>query len=156
MANEAKAAKAKVDKTPKHNTGPDAPGMGSIMPDAKRQHTGKPGDTLPSAGDLSGTLIYMGTDMMPSVNEANPAMRLCAARHQVGHSCPRGPACKMIHDLDITNWPNATFAKWSALVDQTPGLDWNCKVVDPAKVSARSTKLAASLLAGATAAKTKK
>jgi hypothetical protein len=62
----------------------------------------------------------------------------------------------MIHDLDITKWPIATFAKWSALVDQTPGLDWNRKVVDPAKVSARSTKLAASSLAGATAVKAKK
>jgi hypothetical protein len=62
----------------------------------------------------------------------------------------------MIHDLDITKWPDATFAKWSALVDQTLGLDWNHKVVDPTYVSARSTKLAASSLTGATTAKATK
>ena len=52
----------------------------------------------------------------------------------------------MIHDLDITKWPDATFARWNALVEQTPNLEWNRKVVDPAKVSARSTKLASSVL----------
>jgi hypothetical protein len=130
--------------------------MGLITPDAKCQHTGKPDDALPLADDLSGTLIYTGNNMMPSVKEANPAMWLCTARHRVGRNCPRGSACKMIHDLDITKWPDATFAKWSALVDQTPGLDWNCKVVDPAKVSARSTQLATSSLAGAAAIKAKK
>ena len=61
----------------------------------------------------------------------------------------------MIHNLDITKWPDATFAKWSTLVDQTPGLDWNRKVVDPAKVSACSTKLTASSHAGAAAIKAK-
>jgi hypothetical protein len=94
--------------------------------------------------------------MMPSINEANPAMRLCAACHRVGRNCPRSSACKMIHNLDITNWPDTIFAKWSAFVDQTPGLNWNCKVIDPAKVSAHSTKLAVSSLAGATAIKAKK
>ena len=57
--------------------------------------------------------------MMPTVNEANPAMRLCAARHRIGRNCPRGNLCKMIHDLDIDKWPDATFAKWAALVDKT-------------------------------------
>jgi hypothetical protein len=57
MANEAKAAKAKVEKTSKHNAGIDAPGTGLITPDAKLQHTGKPGNALPSADNLSGTLI---------------------------------------------------------------------------------------------------
>jgi hypothetical protein len=61
----------------------------------------------------------------------------------------------MINDLHITKWPDATFAKWSALVDQTPALEWIRKVVDPAKVIARNTKLAASSLASATAAKAK-
>jgi hypothetical protein len=56
----------------------------------------------------------------------------------------------MIHDLDITKWPDATFAKWSALVDQNPTLEWNRKVVDPAKVSACSAKLTTSSLAGTT------
>ena len=56
----------------------------------------------------------------------------------------------------VTKWPDATFGKWSVLVDQTPGLDWNCKVVDPTKVSARSTKLIASSLTAATAAKATK
>jgi hypothetical protein len=93
--------------------------------------------------------------MMPSVNEANPAMRLCAARQRVGHNCPQGSTCKMIHDLDITKWPDATFAKWSALVDQTPGLDWNRKVVNPVKVSAHSSRLSLSSLASVTASKAK-
>ena len=92
---------------------------------------------------------------MPSVYEANPAMRLCATRQRVGHNCPRGSTCKMIHDLDITKWPNVTFAKWSALVDQTPGLDWNRKVFDPIKVAACSSKLTLSSLASMTAAKAK-
>ena len=61
----------------------------------------------------------------------------------------------MIHDLDITKWPDATFARWHALVDQTPNLKWNRKVVDPAKVSARSTKLASSALSHSSMAKHK-
>ena len=61
----------------------------------------------------------------------------------------------MIHDLNITKWPDTTFAKWSALVNQTPGLDWNRKVFDPIKVSACSSKLALSSLTSTTAAKAK-
>ena len=61
----------------------------------------------------------------------------------------------MIHDLDITKWPDATFTKWSALVDQTPGLDWNHKVVDPVKVVARSPKLTSSSLTISATAKAK-
>ena len=155
MADEAKTARSKIDKAPKRTAGPDSSAMGFTSADAKRQSTGKPVDTTPLADDLSGTLIYTGTDMMPSVNEANPSMRLCAACQRVGRNCPRGSTCKMIHDLDITKWPDATFAKWSALVDQTPGLDWNRKVVDPVKVSARMSKLASSSLSSATAAKAK-
>ena len=155
MADEAKTARSKLDKAPKRTAGLDSSAMGFTAADAKRQRTGKPVDTTPSADDLSGTLIYSGTDMMPSVNEANPAMRLCAARQRVGRNCPRGSTCKMIHELDITKWPDATFAKWSALVDQTPGLDWNRKVVDPVKVSARMSKRASSSLSGTTAAKAK-
>ena len=89
---------------------------------------------------------------MPSVNEANPALRLCASRHRDGKHCPRGPSCKMIHDLDITKWPDTTFARWSALVENTPTLDWNPRVVDPAKLSARSAKLASSALSLASTA----
>jgi hypothetical protein len=155
MADEAKTARSKIDKAPKRPVGPDSSAMGLTSLDAKRQRSGKPADITPSADDLSGTLIYTGSDMMPSVNEANPAMRLCAARQRVGRNCPRGSTCKMIHDLDITKWPDATFAKWSALVDQTPGLDWNRKVVDPVRVSARMSKLASSSLSSATAAKAK-
>jgi ABC-type cobalamin/Fe3+-siderophores transport system ATPase subunit len=59
----------------------------------------------------------------------------------------------MIHDLDITKWPNATFAKWLALVDQTPGLDWHCKVIDPIKVAACRSKLALSSHSSITKAK---
>ena len=61
----------------------------------------------------------------------------------------------MIHDLDIAKWPDATFTKWSALVNQTPALEWNQKVVDPAKVAAHMTKLAATSLAGTTGTKAK-
>jgi hypothetical protein len=61
----------------------------------------------------------------------------------------------MIHDLDISKWPEATFAKWSVLIEKTPGLDWNRKVVDPTKVSARISKLSASTLASVAAGKAK-
>ena len=61
----------------------------------------------------------------------------------------------MIHDLDISKWPEATFAKWSVLMEKTPGLEWNRKVVDPAKVSARISKLSASMLASAAAGNAK-
>ena len=55
----------------------------------------------PETHDLSGMLIYTGTNMMPLVNEANPPMLLCAARHCMGRNCPGGTSGKMIHDLDI-------------------------------------------------------
>jgi hypothetical protein len=155
MADEARVARSKVDKTPKRTSRPNASALGFTSPDAKRQRSGKPADTTPSADDLSGTLIYTGTDMMPSINEANPAMRLCAARQRVGRNCPRGSTCKMIHDMDITKWPDATFTKWSALVNQTSGLDWNRKVVDPVKVSACMSRIASSSLSSATATKAK-
>jgi hypothetical protein len=129
--------------------------MGFAAPDHKRQRNSKPGDSTPSPDDLSGTLVYTGSDMMPTVSEANPSLRLCAARQRVGRSCPRGTSCMMIHDLDITKWPDATFAKWSALIDKTPALEWNRKVVEPAKISARTAKLSASSLASATAGKPK-
>ena len=93
---------AKLDKAPKHTTWPDLIGVWLVTPDTKRQRTGKAHDIAPSADDLSGTLIYMGTNMMPSVNEANTTMRLCAVRQRVRCNCPCGSTCKMIHDLDIT------------------------------------------------------
>ena len=61
----------------------------------------------------------------------------------------------MIHDLDITKWLGATFAKWSARIDKTPALEWNRKVVEPTKVSARTAKLSTSSLASATAGRSK-
>ena len=61
----------------------------------------------------------------------------------------------MSHDLDVTKWPDATFAKWAALVDQTPGLNWNWKVVNLSKVTARSSKLASSSLVSSATAKAK-
>ena len=61
----------------------------------------------------------------------------------------------MIHDMDITKWPDATFAKWAALVYRMPALEWNRKVVDPAKVSTRSAKLSASSLTNASVSKAK-
>ena len=126
-----------------------------MTPDTKRQRGQRPGDTTPSADDLGGTLIYTGSDMMPTVNESTPSLRLCEARQRLGRHCPRGTACLMIHDTDISKWPDATFAKWAALVDKTPALEWNRKVVDPAKVSARSAKLSALSLTNASATKAK-
>ena len=61
----------------------------------------------------------------------------------------------MIHNTDITKWPDATFTKWAALVDKTPALDWNRKVVDPANISACSAKLSASSLTSASTTKAK-
>jgi hypothetical protein len=61
----------------------------------------------------------------------------------------------MIHDTDVTKWPDATFVKWAALVDKMPALNWNRKVIDPVKVSARSTKLSASSLTNTSASKAK-
>jgi hypothetical protein len=61
----------------------------------------------------------------------------------------------MIHDLDISKWPEATFAKWSAPIKKTPDLEWNRKVIDPAKVTTRISKLSASSLASAATGKAK-
>ena len=44
----------------------------------------------------------------------------------------------MIHDLDISKWPDDTFAKWSSFIYQTPALDWNWKIVDLAKVTSQN------------------
>ena len=85
----------------------------------------------------------------------NLSLCLCATRQCVGRHCPRSALCMMIHDMDITKWPDATFTKWAALVNKTPALDWNRKVVNPAKVSARSAKLSASSLTNASASKAK-
>jgi hypothetical protein len=155
QADEAKAAKAKLDKTPKRTASLDHHGLGLITPDTKRQRGSKPGDITPSGDDLNGTLVYTGTDMMLTVNETNLSLYLCAARQRVGRHCPRDASCMMIHNMDITKWPDATFAKWAALVDRTPALDWNQKVVNPAKVAARSSKLSTSSLTNASASKAK-
>ena len=61
----------------------------------------------------------------------------------------------MIHDLDIAKWPDATSVKCSVLVNQTPALEWNQKVVDPAKVSACIAKLSETSLNDATGTKAK-
>jgi hypothetical protein len=144
-----------LDRTPKRSASLDPLGAGLITPDPKRQRGSKPTDATPTNDDLNGTLVYSGTDMMPTVNETNLSLRLCAARQRVGRHCPRGASCMMIHDTDITKWPDTTFAKRAALVDRTPTLDWNRKVVDPAKVAAHSSKLSASSLANASASKAK-
>jgi hypothetical protein len=88
QADKAKATKNKLDKAPKRNAGSDTSGLGVITPDTKRQHIGKPGNAVPSTDNLFGTLIYKGTDMMPTVNEANPTLHLCAGRHCMGCNCP--------------------------------------------------------------------
>ena len=143
QSDDLKQAKSKLDR--QKRIAPADTQKSHAASDTKRA---RPSVATPTADDLAGTLIFKGRpdEMMPSVNEPNPALRLCASRHRDGKHCPRGPSCKMIHDLDITKWPDATFARWNALVEQTPNLEWNRKVVDPAKVSARSTKLASSVL----------
>ena len=70
QAGEAKTARAKLDKTPKRPAGTDTSGAGLIMPDSKCQRISKNYDATPSADKLTGTLIYTGADMMPSVNKA--------------------------------------------------------------------------------------
>jgi hypothetical protein len=45
----------------------------------------------------------------------------------------------MIHNMDISKWPDSTFAKWLALVNKIPALEWNHKVIDPAMVSASAS-----------------
>jgi hypothetical protein len=99
QADEAKVARTKLDKTSTRPTGTDASGARLITPDSKSQRVGKTNDNAPAINDLMGTLIYTGADMMPSVNETNPALRLCAACQRVGRNCPWGAICKMIHDL---------------------------------------------------------
>jgi hypothetical protein len=84
QADEAKATKAKLDKVPKCTAGHDPLGSGLVTPDTKRQRGSKPADITPSSDDLNGTLIYTGTDMMPTVNETNLSLRLCAARQCMG------------------------------------------------------------------------
>ena len=155
LHDEAKTAKAKLNRAPKRIASNDNAGTGFVTPNPKCQRNGKPGDTAPSPDDLPGTLVYTRSDMMPTTSKANPSLCLCAARQHVRRNCPGGTSCMMIHDLDIAKWPNATFAKWSALVDKTPALEWNRKVIDPAKVLSGTAKLSASSLAGATTAKSK-
>jgi hypothetical protein len=155
QADEAKATKAKLDKAPKCSAGHDPLDLGIITPDTKHQQGSKPSDSTPSSDDLNGTLVYTDTDMMLTVNESNLSLCLCAARQRVGRHCPRGAACMMIHDTDVTKWLHATFTEWAALVDKTPALDWNQKVVNPAKVSTRSAKLSALSLTNASASKAK-
>jgi hypothetical protein len=138
QANKAKTAKAKLDKAPKRSASNDHDGTGLVTPDSRRQRGPKPGEFTPSSDDLNGTLIYTGTNMTPTINKSNLSLRLCATRQRVGCHCPRGALCMMIHDMDITKWPDATFAKWAALVDKTLSLDWNQNVVDPANVSTSS------------------
>ena len=58
QANEAKAVRAKLDKTPKRPTGTDTSGTELITPDSKHQHIGKTNDAAPSIDNLTGTLIY--------------------------------------------------------------------------------------------------
>lgn len=69
QADEAKAARTKLNKTTKRPAGTNTSGAGLITPDSKRQHVGKTNDTAPALNDLTCTLIYLGTDMMPSFNE---------------------------------------------------------------------------------------
>jgi hypothetical protein len=155
QADEAKTTKAKLDKAPKHTASHNPLGSGVITPNTKRQRGLKPSNATLSSDDLNGTFVYTGNDMMPTVNESNLSLRLCTARQRIGRHCPHDASCMMIHNMDITKWPDATFAKWAALVDKTPALDWNRKVVGPAKISACSAKLSASSLANASASKAK-
>jgi hypothetical protein len=141
--------------TPKHTAGHDHTCTGLMTPDTIHQQGLKPGNASPSSNNLNSTLVYSGTNMMPTINESNLSLRLCAARQRMGHHCPRGTSCMMIHDTDITKWPDATFAKWVALIDKTTALDWNRKVVDHAKVSACSAKLSTSSLTIVSANKAK-
>ena len=104
-----------------------------------------------STDHLTGTLLFTGTALSPMVHEPNPTLHICAAHQWMGKRGPHGASCKHIKELNITKWPTAMFAKWSALVNQTPSVEWNCKVVNIAKVTAHSGKLTAASLADAIA-----
>ena len=82
--------------------GTNTSSAGLIMSDSQHQCISKINNTALSIDDLMGTLIYMGTDMMPFINKANPALHLFAAHQRVSRYCPRSATCKMIYDLDIT------------------------------------------------------
>jgi hypothetical protein len=84
QADEAEAARTKLNKTSKRPAGTDTSEAGLIMPDSKHQRIGKTNDAAPTTDDLIGTLIYTGADMMPSINEANPALCLCATHQHMG------------------------------------------------------------------------
>jgi hypothetical protein len=140
QADEAKATKAKLDKALKRHASSDASGPGLITPDTKCRCSAKPGDSAPSAEDFSGTLIYTGTDMMPTVNNQS-CLCLFTGRQRVGCNCPCSTSGMMIHELDIAKWTDTMFTNWSVLVDKTPALEWNLKV------SSRNIKLSASSLA---------
>ena len=71
QADKVKTAKAKNDKRPKHTTGMDHPGSSAVTPATKCQCSQKTPNMTPSADDLSGTLLYTGTNMLPSVNDQN-------------------------------------------------------------------------------------
>ena len=90
QANDAKTARAKLDKTPKRPAGTDTSGARLIMLNSKCQCISKTNGATPSANELTGTLIYTGADMMPSANKANPALHLCAT-HQHAATVPAAP-----------------------------------------------------------------
>ncbi|KAL3803843.1 hypothetical protein HJC23_004005 [Cyclotella cryptica] len=124
QADEAKTTKSKLDKSAKRATSIDNAGTGLVTPDPKRLRTGRPGDSTPSADDLSGTRV-----------------------HWVRHDADRQRATPLSASVQ------PVIVSWSALIDKTPALDWNGKVVEPAKVSARTARLSASTLSSATAGK---
>ncbi len=75
QAKEAKATKAKLDKALKRTANHDHPGLGLISPDTKRQQGLKPGNVMPSSNNLNGTLVYTGTNMMPTItNPTSPCV----------------------------------------------------------------------------------
>ena len=114
----------------------------------KRVH---PSISTPTVEDLSGTLIFKERldKMMSFINKPNPALCLCVMHRCNSKHFPHRLSCKMIHDLDRTKWPDARFARWRALVNQTLNLKWKHRVIDPAKISTPSANLASSALSAA-------
>jgi len=143
QADKLKQAKSKLDQLKRAAPVDNHRGQPSSNPKKAR-----PSVITPTADNLAGTFIFKGRpdEMMPSINEANPTLRLCASCQHNGKHCPHSLSCNIIHNLGISMWPDTTFAHWSTLVEQTPTLEWNHKVIIPVKLSTRSAKLAGSAL----------
>lgn len=150
QADELKYSKIKQDKLLNCTVAHDPPPGYPAFVDIKKACTGP---TVPTSDELAGILIFNGKleDIMSSINKSNPVDCLCASCRCDGKHCTRSASCKMNPDLDITKWPDTTFAKRSILVNRMPSLELNKAVINHTKLATRTAKLASSTLTTAIA-----